>query len=160
MSSRLAGLGVGLVFGVTLCWSGLASPVVIRQALLFEDSYLYFMFASAVLVAAVGLALLRRGERRALLTGAPLRWTPEAPARRHIVGAAVFGLGWGIADACPGPIAAQVGQGIAWGLFTFAGVVIGVYLFVRRDRPETEPATDVSVAPDVRVGVTPEPGLR
>ncbi len=115
MSSRLAGLGVGLVFGVTLCWSGVASPVVIRQALLFEDSYLYFLFASAVLVAAVGLALLRRGERRALLTGAPLRWTPERPARRHIVGAAVFGLGWGIADACPGPIAAQVGQGIAWG---------------------------------------------
>jgi uncharacterized membrane protein YedE/YeeE len=160
MSSRLAGLGVGLVFGVTLCWSGLASPVVIRQALLFEDSYLYFLFASAVLVAGVGLALLRRGERRALLTGAPLRWIPERPARRHIVGAAVFGLGWGIADACPGPIAAQVGQGIAWGLFTFAGVVIGVYLFVRQDQPETEPATDVSVAPDVRVGVTPEPGLR
>jgi uncharacterized protein len=160
MSSRLAGLGVGLVFGVTLCWSGLASPVVIRQALLFEDSYLYFLFASAVLVAGVGLALLRRGERRALLTGAPLRWTPERPARRHIVGAAVFGLGWGIADACPGPIAAQVGQGIAWGLFTFAGVVIGVYLFVRQDHPETEPATDVSVAPDVRVGVTPQPGLR
>jgi uncharacterized membrane protein YedE/YeeE len=160
MSSRLAGLGVGLVFGVTLCWSGLASPVVIRQALLFEDSYLYFLFASAVLVAGVGLALLRRGERRALLTGAPLRWTPERPARRHIVGAAVFGLGWGIADACPGPIAAQVGQGIGWSLFTFAGVVIGVYLFVRQDQPETEPATDVSVAPDVRVGVTPQPGLR
>jgi uncharacterized protein len=160
MGARLAGLGVGLVFGVTLCWSGLASPVVIRQALLFEDSYLFLLFASAVLVAAVGVALLRRSERRALLTGAPIRWTPERPARRHIAGSALFGLGWGIADACPGPIATQVGEGIAWGLFTFAGVVIGVYLFLRRDQPETEPATDAPVKRDMRMHVTPEPGFR
>ena len=160
MSARVAGLAVGLVFGVALAWSGLSSPEVIREALLFEDSYLYFLFASAVLVAAVGLALLRRGERRALITGAPIRWTPERPARRHILGSAVFGLGWGIADACPGPIANQVGQGIAWGLFTFAGVVIGVYLFLRQNQPETEPATDAPVSRDVRMRATPEPGLR
>jgi uncharacterized membrane protein YedE/YeeE len=133
MSARLAGLGVGVVFGVTLAWSGLSSPEVIRQGLLFEDSYLYFLFASAVLVAAVGIALL------------PDKGTREPPGRRHIVGSALFGLGWGIADACPGPIANQVGQGIAWGLFTFAGVVIGVYLFLRQNQRETEPATDSAV---------------
>ena len=145
MTARLAGLAVGLVFGVVLAWSGLSSPDVIREGLLFESSYLYLLFASAVLVAAAGLALLRRRETRALLTHAPIDWTPERPARRHIAGAAIFGLGWGIADACPGPIANQVGQGIAWGLFTFAGTAIGVYLFLRRDQPETEPATDAPV---------------
>jgi uncharacterized membrane protein YedE/YeeE len=146
MAAKAAGLGVGLVFGVTLCWSGLSSPDVIRDALLFKDSYLYFLFASAVLVAAIGVALLRRAERRALLVDAQITCEPERPARRHLVGAAVFGLGWGIADACPGPIATQVGQGIAWSLFTFAGVVIGVYLFLRREQPETEPATDAPLA--------------
>jgi uncharacterized membrane protein YedE/YeeE len=146
MTARLAGLAVGLVFGVVLAWSGLASPDVIREGLLFESSYLYLLFASAVLVAAAGLALLRRRETRALLTRAPIEWTPERPARRHIAGAAIFGLGWGIADACPGPIANQVGQGITWGLFTFAGAAIGVYLFLRRDQPETEPATDAPVS--------------
>jgi uncharacterized protein len=160
MSARAAGLGVGIVFGVTLCWSGLASPDVIRQALLFERSYLFLLFASAVLVAAVGLGLLRRSGMRALVTRAPLEWTPERPARRHIVGSALFGLGWGIADACPGPIATQVGQGIAWGVFTFAGVVIGVYLFLRREHPETEPAMDAAVSRDVRMRATPEPGFR
>ena len=155
MSSRVAGLGVGLVFGVGLSWSGLTSPDVIRQALLFESSYLFLLFASAVLVAAVGLALLRRSEMRALLTRAPVNWTQERPAHRHIAGSALFGVGWGIADACPGPIATQVGQGIAWGLFTFAGVVIGVYLFLRRNQPETEPAIDAPVTRDVRMRVTP-----
>jgi uncharacterized protein len=160
MSARAAGLGVGVVFGVTLCWSGLASPDVIRQALLFEHSYLFLLFASAVLVAAVGLALLRRSGMRALVTRAPIHWTPERPARRHIVGSALFGLGWGVADACPGPIATQVGQGIAWGLFTFAGVVLGVYLFLRAEHTETEPATDAAVSRDVRMRATPEPGFR
>lgn len=143
MSSRFAGLSVGLVFGVVLAWSGMTSPTVIRQALLFERSYLFLFFASAVLVAAVGLAVLRRIKARALLTRTRVSWTPERPARRHIAGSVLFGLGWGIADACPGPIATQVGQGIAWGLCTFAGTVLGVYLFLRRNQTETEPATDV-----------------
>ena len=73
-----------------------------------------------MLVAAVGQALLRRAERRALLVDAQITCEPEPPTRRHFAGAAVFGLGWGIADACPGPIANQVGQGIGWGLSTFA----------------------------------------
>lgn len=160
MGARAAGLGVGLVFGVTLSWSGLASPEVIRDALLFKDSYLFLLFASAVLVAAVGLALLRRAERRALLVDAQITCEPEAPTRRHLAGAAIFGLGWGIADACPGPIAAQVGQGIGWGLATFVGVIIGVYLFVRREEPETEPATDVPVSMGAQRNATPAPAIR
>jgi uncharacterized protein len=151
MGTRAAGLVVGLVFGVTLSWSGLSSPEVIRDALLFRDSYLFLLFGSAVLVAAIGQALLRRAGRRALLVDARITCEPERPQRRHLAGAALFGLGWGIADACPGPIANQVGQGVAWSLFTFAGVVFGVYLFLRREQPETEPATDpMTVRPSIR----------
>jgi uncharacterized membrane protein YedE/YeeE len=137
-----------MVFGVVLSWSGMTSPNVIRQALLFERSYLFLFFASAVATAALGLALLRRFQRTAALTGRPLTWTGERPRRRHVIGALVFGLGWGIADACPGPIATQAGQGIAWGLFTLAGVVTGVYAYLRRQQLETEPACDPApVAP-------------
>ena len=109
------------------------SPDVIRSALLFEDSYLYLFFASAVATAAIGLRLLRRSGRVA--------WTPVQPARRHVTGALMFGIGWGVSDACPGPIATQIGQGIAWALPTLAGVVLGVYLFQRRGA-ETEPASE------------------
>lgn len=146
MRARGAGLVVGLVFGVVLCWSGMSSPNVIREALLFQSSYLYLFFASAVLTAAVGLAVVRRTRRRAVLADAPLAFSVQRPQRRHIVGSLVFGVGWGICDACPGPIATQVGQGIAWALFTLTGVVIGVYLFLRREIPETEPASDAAPA--------------
>jgi uncharacterized membrane protein YedE/YeeE len=132
---RAAGLAVGLVFGVVLSWSGMTSPDVIRDALLFDDSYLFLFFGSAVGTAAIGLRLLRRG------TG--VSWQTLRPERRHVVGSLVFGVGWGISDACPGPVATQVGQGIGWGLFTLAGIVLGVYLYLRNGE-ETEPASELS----------------
>lgn len=143
MRSRIAAAAIGLVFGITLCWSGMSSPDVIRGALLFEHSYLFLFFASAVGTAALGLALLRRRERRALLIDTPLVWTRDSPTRHHIIGSLLFGVGWGVADACPGPIATQVGQGIGWAVFTLVGTVAGVYLFLHRSLPETEPALDV-----------------
>ena len=130
---RAAGLAVGLVFGVTLSWTGMSDPDVIRGALLFQEAYLYLFFASAVLVATTGVWLLRRRRARALLTGERVDWRGEAPRRRHIVGSVLFGTGWALADACPGPIATQVGQGIVWSLFTIAGVIAGIWLFLRRE---------------------------
>jgi hypothetical protein len=113
----------------------MTSPDVIRGALLFEDSYLFLFFASAVATASAGLLLLRRAGR--------VTWTPERIERRHVTGSLVFGIGWGVADACPGPIMTQVGQGIAWGVPLLAGVLLGVYLFVRRSE-ETEPASEAA----------------
>jgi uncharacterized membrane protein YedE/YeeE len=142
MRRRAAGAAIGVIFGLMLCWSGMSNPDVIRQALLFEKSYLFLFMFSAIATATIGLRLLRRRERRALLVDSPLTWTPVRPARRHVLGSLIFGIGWGVADACPGPIATQVGQGIGWALFTLAGTVVGVHLFLRRSRVETEPAVE------------------
>jgi uncharacterized protein len=131
MSSRLAGALVGVVFGATLSWTGLSSPVVIRQGLLFEKSYLFLLFGSAVATAFVGLRLLRARGTRALLTGERVAWSVDRPRRHHLVGSVIFGTGWAIADACPGPIATQLGQGVLWSLFTIAGLTLGIALFLR-----------------------------
>ena len=128
---RLAGLVVGIVFGVTLSWTGMSSPEVLREALLLDNAYLYLFFASAVATATVGLWLLRRARARALLTGEPVGWARETPRRNHVVGSVLFGVGWAVADACPGPIATQVGQGVLWSLFTITGVVGGIVLAQR-----------------------------
>jgi uncharacterized membrane protein YedE/YeeE len=66
----------------------------------------------------------------------------ERPQRRHIVGSAIFGVGWGVACACPGPVAAQLGQGMLWSLPILAGILIGVWLFLRAGASETEPTLD------------------
>ena len=134
MSTRVAAAIIGVVFGVVLSWSGLTSPEIIRQGLLFQDPYLFLFFAGAMLTALVGLRILRTRAPRALLTGEPVEWDPVAPERRHVVGSALFGVGWGVAGACPGPIATQLGQGIAWGIPTTVGLVAGILLFARLQR--------------------------
>jgi uncharacterized membrane protein YedE/YeeE len=139
MSTRVAGAVIGIVFGVVLSWSGMTSPEVIRQGLLFQSSYLFLFFAAAVTTSFVGLWLLRRRAPRALLTGEQVGWEPVKPERRHVAGSLLFGIGWGVAGACPGPIATQLGQGIVWGVPTTVGLVLGILLFRRLQARATEP---------------------
>jgi uncharacterized membrane protein YedE/YeeE len=106
-------------------------PPPVRPGTRSQRRDLYLFFASAVATSTLGLWLLRRARVRALLTGEPVAWTREAPRRRHVVGSLIFGVGWGVADTCPGPIATQVGQGVLWSLFTIAGVVAGIVLYQR-----------------------------
>ena len=129
---RLAAFAVGAVFGLTLSWSGMTSPDVLRDGLLFRDWYLMLFFASALATAFVGLRLLKVFEARTVLTGEPVRWTTVRPRREHIIGSVLFGVGWAVADVCPGPIAAQLGQGVAWSLATTGGLVLGVLVHLRR----------------------------
>jgi uncharacterized protein len=64
----------------------------------------------------------------------------------------LFGIGWGVSGACPGPIATQLGQGIAWGIPTTVGLVFGIVLFARLQRRAARatahtPATAVIPSP-------------
>jgi uncharacterized membrane protein YedE/YeeE len=129
--THVAGLLIGIVFGAVLSWSGMTSPDVIRQGLLFESSYLFLFFFAAFATAFVGLRILRKRAPRALLTGERVEWQTVRPERRHVVGSALFGIGWGVANVCPGPIATQLGQGIWWGVPTTIGLIGGVLLFRR-----------------------------
>jgi uncharacterized protein len=76
-------------------------PEVIREGLLFGDAYLFLFFGGAVSTAFAGLWLLRRRAPRALLTGERVQWETVDPERRHVVGSLLFGIGWGVAGACP-----------------------------------------------------------
>ena len=146
MRARVTGGVVGAVFGVALSWTGMSSPEVIRQALLLEDSYLFLMFGSAVVTAFVGLRLLRAFRARALLTGEQVSWTNSSPERRNVAGGLMFGTGWALSGACPGPVATQLGQGVAWSLFTIAGIVTGIVLHKRRQARAAKPRTRAAAA--------------
>ena len=151
MSTRIAGALIGVVFGVVLSWSGMTSPDVIREGLLFKDPYLFFFFGAAVTTSFIGLRMLKRKAPPALLTGETVQWETVKPERRHIVGSLLFGVGWGISGACPGPIATQLGQGIAWGVPTTAGLVLGIVLFRRMQaRALAEPKRRTRAASIVR----------
>jgi uncharacterized membrane protein YedE/YeeE len=150
---RAAGVLLGAAFGFLISWGQFVSPDRIRQMLLIEDSYMWVMFVTALAVGFTGTRLLRRSGARALLTGAPVSWSTARPERRHVVGAAIFGVGWAVSDVCPGPVVAQLGLGVAWALPLLAGVVLGVFAYVRRqEAPAREAAAPVRRAGGSRLG--------
>jgi uncharacterized membrane protein YedE/YeeE len=140
MRVRATATALGAVFGFLISWGQFTDPDRIRKMLLLEDPYLYLMMFTAMAVAFAGLRLLRRRRAHALVTGEPVGWETETPARRHIVGAVVFGIGWSITDSCPAPIAGQLAQGVLWSLFTIVGVFAGIELYLRRQDRATAPA--------------------
>ncbi len=144
MGVRVAAVAFGAVFGFAISWGQFLDPDRIREMLLLEDPYLYLMMATAVAVGFIGVRLLRRFGVRALLTGTPVAWSADRPERRHVAGAAIFGAGWAVTDSCPAPIAGQVAHGVPWSLVTITGVLLGVFLFLRRqERRATTPAPTV-----------------
>jgi uncharacterized membrane protein YedE/YeeE len=152
MSTRVAGGLIGIVFGVVLSWSGMTSPEIIREGLLFQDPYLFLFFAGAMGTAFTGLYILKRKAPPAILTGETVQWETIKPERRHVAGSVLFGIGWGISGACPAPIATQLGQGITWGVPTTAGLVLGIILFRRMQAravadPKRAPAASVMPSP-------------
>lgn len=132
-------LGVGLTFGFLLSWGTLTDPDTIHRMLQLKEAYVFLLMASAVAVAFIVIRAFARTGRPTLLTREPLRLTTEGVERRHIAGSVVFGLGWAIADACPGPILAQIGQGMAYGLSTAAGVTGGLLIYRARRSPARTP---------------------
>jgi uncharacterized membrane protein YedE/YeeE len=156
MRQRWAAALAGAAFGFLISWGQFSDPDRIRDMLLLKDPYLYLMMASSIAVAGAGTWLLRRRRAHALLTGERIEVERARPERRHIVGAAIFGVGWAIADSCPAPIAAQLTQGVLWSTFTIAGIGIGVVAFLRRQeragRRELE-RTQAADAAEAPIGV-------
>lgn len=128
--TRLVAAVFGAGFGCVLAWAQLTDPDRIRQMLLLEDAHYYLMMATAFAVGTLGVRLLRRSGAHALVTGEPVSVDLSPVERRHVTGSILFGLGWAITNACPGPIAAQLGQGLWWSLLTLAGFMAGASLQV------------------------------
>ncbi|WP_278482989.1 YeeE/YedE family protein [Achromobacter insolitus] len=121
----------GLVFGLGLIISGMANPAKVLGFLDVAgawDPSLAFVMGGAVLVTAVGFALLRR--RRASLSGEPLRWpTATRVDVRLAVGSLTFGVGWGLAGFCPGPALVAASAGVPEALIFVAAMVAGMAIF-------------------------------
>jgi uncharacterized membrane protein YedE/YeeE len=128
VNTKVIGLMGGVVFGFTLAWAGLTDPRMIRQMLLLNEAHVFLIMGSAVVIAGVGVRVLKASGIRCLVTDDPINWSLERPGTRHVAGSMLFALGWTVAGTCPGPVAAMIGQGRLAGVPVVAGLLAGVAL--------------------------------
>ncbi len=115
---REAGLLVylllGIALGIVFIKGEVASWFRIQEMFRFQSVFMYGVIGTAVTVGVATTLLMKRRSTRAM-RGGPIDW-PDAgaarPTTRHMLGGTVFGLGWGLAGACPGPIYALLGSGL------------------------------------------------
>ena len=117
----------GSVFGWVLSRSGAADYDFIQGMFLLTNFQLYGIIATAVLVTAPGLWLLKRHGKTAF--GAVLEVRPKPRHPGNVVGGLLFGVGWSITGMCPGPILVNVGEGKLYALGALAGTLVGAALF-------------------------------
>lgn len=127
MKDSLAVLGCGALFGFGLALSGMVRPEVVLSFLQFRDWGLMLVMAGALAVTLVAYQLAPR-LRRAPLLAAAYEAHSARMNRDTFVGAALFGVGWGLSGVCPGPAIAGLGTGNLQMLWVIVGLAAGAWL--------------------------------
>jgi uncharacterized membrane protein YedE/YeeE len=125
----LAYLLAGLYFGVVLVKSEAASWYRIQEMFRFESFHMFGLIGSAVVMGMITTALLRRSGLRSRDGQAVTVPPKEKGWRRYVLGGLTFGVGWGLAGVCPGPIFVLLGAGVWPILIVLAFALLGTYLY-------------------------------
>ena len=119
---------LGIIFGIVLVKGQIVSWYRINSMFRFEEAYMYLVIGSAVVVGAISLIIIRRVNARTV-DGEEIIIKTKPYNKGIIIGGILFGLGWAITGACPGPIYAQIGSGTWLAIVTFLAAITGSYLF-------------------------------
>jgi len=126
----LAYLLLGIFFGIVLIKSEVASWFRIQEMFRFQSFHMYGVIGSAVVVAGLSVQLIKR-LRLKTIHGEPIEIQPKVWGRgvRYWLGGILFGLGWGLLGACPGPMFALLGSGVTVMVVAIASAMLGTWTY-------------------------------
>lgn len=120
---------VGVLFGLVLVKSEAASWYRIQEMFRFQSIHMFGIIGSAVVTGLISTRLLRVFRKEAL-GGEPIQITPKVMTwRRYVFGGLIFGVGWGLAGVCPGPVFALIGAGVVPMLVVLLFALLGTWLY-------------------------------
>jgi uncharacterized membrane protein YedE/YeeE len=120
----------GLLFGFGLAWGGMAKPETVLSFLLLDDLGLTILMGVATVTAFVAINIIPLFLDKPLL-GGEFKPRTRVLNRNTIIGAVIFGLGWGISGQCPGSVLASLGIGNYPVLLGIASIFLGAYVMGR-----------------------------
>ena len=120
---------VGIVFGITMTKSEAISWYRIIEMFRFESFHMYGIIGVAVGLSALLIFILKRNKFTTLEGGFIEHERMALRPKRHILAGSIFGLGWALLGACPGPIYVLIGNGFLIMGVVLIGAVLGTYLY-------------------------------
>lgn len=122
-------LAIGIFFGIVMFKSEAASWFRIYEMFQFGSFHMYGIIGSALIIGILGIQLFKRNNIKAL-TGDNLSLKPkEKGVKRYLIGGIIFGLGWALAGACPGPMYVLLGAGYPAILIVIFGALLGTFIY-------------------------------
>ena len=121
---------LGVAFGIVLSKSEVISWFRVQEMFRFQAFHMYGVMATAVFTAWLGLQTIRRLELRTV-DGKAISVPPKTLGRgtRYWAGGLIFGIGWAIAGACPGPLFAMIGNGAVVMSVSLASALAGTWAY-------------------------------
>lgn len=126
--ANLKYLAVGILFGIVFVKAEIISWFRIQEMFRLQSFHMFGVIGSAVFVGMVSIGIIKKFNIKTL-SGEIVEFHPKSFNRGQIYGGLLFGLGWAITGACPGPLFAQIGSGYIVVLITLLSAIFGTWMY-------------------------------
>lgn len=134
LSAYIKFLFAGIFFGIVITKAELISWFRIQEMFRMQSFHMYGVIGSAVVTGMLSVWLIKKFKLKSL-DGEPIKIADKKFNKGQIYGGLIFGFGWAITGACPGPLFAQIGTGAFVVVVTLISAVFGTWVYGKfRDR--------------------------
>jgi len=118
----------GTLFGFILIKAEVISWFRIQEMFRFQSFHMYGIIGSAIVVGMISILIIKKFNIKTI-SGEEIKIAPKEFSKGNIIGGLLFGLGWAMTGACPGPLYALIGSGLPIVIVTLVSAVFGTYVY-------------------------------
>lgn len=119
---------VGIAFGIVFVKGEVISWFRIQEMFHLQSFFMYGVIGTAVVVGMLSVYLIKTFKIKTF-SGQPITFEDKKFNKGQIIGGLIFGIGWAITGACPGPLFAQIGSGFGVVIITFLSAIGGTWVY-------------------------------
>lgn len=127
-TSNIKFLIAGVLFGILLIKGEVISWFRIQEMFRLQSFHMFGIIGSAIVVGMISIQLIKRFKIRTV-NNEPIKIVPKTYHNGFIYGGIIFGIGWAITGACPGPLFAQIGSGATVVVVTLLSAIAGTWVY-------------------------------